>query len=292
MGGNRPIMKVDKLLKTIIVTILLTWLSLFVIVPSLLLILLSLSKSSNLFAFPFFLTFQHYLESLNSINLSIFLRSVRLAFLVTLICFLLAYPLAYILARENNPIKKMILVFLLILPAWTSSLIRIYSMTTIISANGPVMNLLLRLHLIKRPIQLLFTNFAVIWGLCYDLFPFMFFPIFSFLDRFDWKLLDAAADLGASKFTTLRRIVLPLSLPSILAGIILVLLPAMTLFYVPDILGGAKTMLLGNLIRNHFLLQLQWAQGAVLAVFLILFSSLLIGIYLHYSKKDQKEILL
>src|SRR5688572_19271812 len=203
------------------------WLCIFSAVPYGLILLASFlsHNASHLITLPF--TFSNYWDVLtHSTYGKILERSFYLASLSTFICLILGYPFAYLLARMQSHFKGLLLL-LVIIPFWTSSLIRSYSMITILKSKGLVNSLLLKLGLIEKPLSLLFNDLSVVIGLVYNLLPFMILPLLTNIERLDHRLIDAARDLGANRFTTFRRIILPLSFPGIIAGSILVFLPAM-----------------------------------------------------------------
>ena len=193
------------------------------------------------------------------------MKSVSLALLCTLLCLLLAYPCAYFVAKGPSQLKPLWML-LLIIPFWTSSLIRTYAMMALLKSHGLFNQLLMSLGVTTQPIAILYSNLAVLIGLVYNLLPFMIFPLIVTLERLDDHLIEAAKDLGASPKQIFLKITLPLSKPGVIAGCILVFLPAMTLFYIPQLLGGAKSMLLGNLIQNQFLYTRNLPLGASLSM--------------------------
>lgn len=231
-------------------------------------------------------TLENYQDLFDPIFLRIFLKSFYVAFLVTITCLLLGYPFAYMISRLPKKLKNIALL-LLLLPFWTSSVVRTYAMMSLLKAKGLLNTVLLFLGIIHEPLQLLFTNIAVGIGLVYNLLPFMILPIYSNLERFDFSLLEAAKDLGANQFTIFKKIIIPLSLPGIFGGIALVFLPAMTLFFISDLLGGAKAILLGNLIQGQFLTENNWTRGAATSVMLALIMG--IGLVI-YGIKGNKRI--
>jgi len=254
------------------------WLALFALVPFSLVLLASfLSHDQNHLAMlP--LTGENYLSLYDSLYFQIFARSFILAGVCTFCCLILGYPFAAYISRLS-PGAKSFFVLLIIIPFWTSSLIRSYALIAILKAKGLLNALLLSLGVIQAPLLILFTNTAVIIGLIYNLLPFMILPILTNIERLDARLIDAARDLGAGPFTIFRRIVLPLTMPGMVAGCTLVFLPAMTLFYIPDILGGAKSVLMGNLIQREFLVMHNWPGGAATSIVLTSFLALLVLIY-------------
>ncbi|MCS5708660.1 ABC transporter permease subunit [Candidatus Berkiella cookevillensis] len=260
------------------------WLLVFSLFSFILMLVISFLKDDpEHLAFTQF-TLQNYKDLLDPIFLKIFFKSFYVAFLVTLVCLLLGYPFAYIISRLPAKLKNYALL-LLLLPFWTSSVVRTYAMMSLLKAKGLLNSLLISLGLIQEPLQILFSNTAVGIGLVYNLLPFMILPIYSHLERFDFSLIEAAKDLGASKFTIFSKIVIPLSLPGIIGGIALVFLPAMTLFYISDLLGGAKALLLGNLIEDQFLTENNWPRGAATNIMLTLIMGAGLAIYWLKGKK-------
>ena len=204
---------------------------------------------------------------------------------------MIGYPFAYIIA-QSKPFTKNLLLLLVIVPFWTSSLIRSYAMITLLKTKGLVNSLLLSLGIIHTPLQILYTNTAVIIGLVYNLLPFMILPLFANIERLDRNLLDAARDLGANWLTAFRRVIIPMTLPGILGGCMMVFLPAMTLFYIPDLLGGAKSMLLGNLIQDQFLFSNNWPGGAAISMILTAIMAIILWVYWRNSKAKDRQALL
>jgi spermidine/putrescine transport system permease protein len=236
-------------------------------------------------------TLENYLQLNNSIYVKIFKQSFYIAGTCTLICLLVGYPFAYIIARMQSRFKGL-LTLLVIIPFWTSSLIRTYSMITMLKPKGVISSILISLGIINKPLALLFTDTSVMIGLVYNLLPFMILPLLTNIERLDKKLIDAARDLGANRFTTFRRVILPLTMPGILSGCILVFLPAMTIFYIPDLLGGSKSILLGNLIQNQFLIAQNWPLGsAISVVFTLLLAVLLLIYWRSMANKDSQDLL-
>jgi spermidine/putrescine transport system permease protein len=267
------------------------WLMVFALLPFCLVTLASFASHDNthLLMWPF--TLENYLQLNNSIYVKIFKQSFYIAGTCTLICLLVGYPFAYIIARMQSRFKGL-LTLLVIIPFWTSSLIRTYSMITMLKPKGVISSILISLGIINKPLALLFTDTSVMIGLVYNLLPFMILPLLTNIERLDKKLIDAARDLGANRFTTFRRVILPLTMPGILSGCILVFLPAMTIFYIPDLLGGSKSILLGNLIQNQFLIAQNWPLGsAISVVFTLLLAVLLLIYWRSMANKDSQDLL-
>lgn len=280
-------MKGDNSFRNFSVAIISTWLGIFALFAFLIVLYTSFIQSNSQTLFNLHFTLDNYETLFSSLYFIVFLKSFYVAGSCTLICILLGYPFAYILARKTERWKDLLLL-LLIIPFWTSSLIRSYAMVAILKTKGVLNNVLLHLGIIHHPLQLLFTNSAVIIGLVYNLLPFMILPLYANLEKFDNRLIEAARDLGASKVRTFTKVILPLSLPGIWAGSILVFLPAMTLFYIPDLLGGAKSLLLGNLIENQFLLTHNWPLGSAISVTLTVVMALMLVAY-WLSSRNKSE---
>lgn len=267
------------------------WLFLFALLPFGLIVIASFMNHSERHLLELPLTLGNYYKIFNSVYLHIFEKSFLIAGISTLLCLILGYPFAYIIARMESRWKSFY-ILLVIIPFWTSSLIRSYALIAIIKAKGILNAFLLMIGLIDQPIPLLFTNTAVMIGLVYNLLPFMILPIMTNVERLDNRLVDAARDLGANRFTTFSKIIIPLTMPGIIAGSILVFLPAMTIFYITDILGGAKSILLGNLIQNQFLVAENWPMGSALSTMLtiILVSLILIYVWVNRGNKARDLI--
>lgn len=270
------------------------WLGAFALLPGLALLLVSfLDRSDTDFFIPV-LTSQNYEELLSPVFLTVLWDSVSLAFLSTLVCLLVGYPFAYAIARAKSKWRPWLLL-LVIIPFWTNSLIRTYALILIIGAQGMLNKLLLSLGLINAPMQMMYTDFAVFIGLTYTFLPFMVLPLFASIEKLDPSLGDAAKDLGAGALRAFWHITLPLTLPGIVAGCMLVFLPSLGCFYVPEVLGGAKNMLLGTFIKNQFLVANNWPLGAAASSVLTVLLVLMAGIYrlasLRVAERERKGIL-
>lgn len=282
-------MKSDALLKNMSISIIWSWLLVFALLPFGLVTLASFASHNDTHLMSLPVTLMNYFQLNNSIYLKIFKQSFYIAGLCTLICLIIGYPFAYIMARLQSRYRGL-LILMIIIPFWTSSLIRTYSMITILKPKGIINSILLWTGIINKPLPLLFSDTAVMIGLVYNLLPFMVLPLLTNIERLDNKLIDAARDLGANRLTTFRRVVLPLTMPGILSGCILVFLPAMTIFYIPDLLGGSKSILLGNLIQNQFLIAQNWPLGSAISVVFTLLLAVLLLIY-RRSMRNEEELL-
>jgi spermidine/putrescine transport system permease protein len=281
----------DQQFKKFSIALISCWLGIFALLPFLFILIASFLQRGSSSFFILHFTLKNYSDLFHSLYFHVFLRSLDLAVITTCLCLIIAYPFAYILARVQGT-WRLTLLFLVIIPFWTSSLIRTYAIVAIIQANGFLNKFLLALGIVHEPFHLLYTSAAVIIGLVYSLLPFMILPLYANLEKFDWRLFDAAKDLGASKWQTYTRILIPLTLPGIFAGILLVILPAMTMFYIPDILGGARSLLLGNLIKQQFLDAENWPLGSAVSVMLTLLMSLLLLVYWKCTNTKDRNYLL
>jgi spermidine/putrescine transport system permease protein len=274
--------------KRLAILLTLGWLGLFVLLPHLLVVLTSLltADTGHLAVYPF--TLESYLRLWAPIYAGVFWQSLWLSGVTTLICLLLGYPFAYLVARMS-PGWRNFLLFMMVVPFWTNSLIRTYAIKLILGNKGLVNTLLLASGLVERPVQLLYTEFAVIFGLVYILLPFLVLPLIASFDKLDKTLLEAAHDLGANRWQRFIHVVLPLTLPGVVAGCLIVFLPAMGMFYVSDLLGGAKNLLIGNVIKNQFLLTRDWPFGSAISVGLILIMALLLYLYYRANRRIQRR---
>jgi putrescine transport system permease protein len=198
-----------------------------------------------------------------------YLRSIKIASISTVLCLLLGYPMAYYIA-QSPPTRRNILLMLIILPFWTSFLLRVYAWMGILSTNGIINSALLWIGIIDEPLQMLYTNFAVYIGIVYTYLPFMILPLYANLERLDLDLHDAAADLGAKPLQVFWDIILPISLPGIVAGSLLVFIPAMGEFVIPSLLGGLDSLMIGRTLYDEFFVNRDWPLASAVATILLL----------------------
>ena len=210
--------------------------------------------------------------------LKIFADTLVVAIVTTLATILMGYPLAYTIAQLPKKWQQPGLILVMI-PFWINFLIRSYAWVIILRSQGVVNTLLLNLGLIDQPLQMLYNDMAVMLGMVYALLPFMVLPIYVSIEQLDTRLLEAASDLGAKPLTAFRKVTLPLTMPGIAAGTILVFISSLGMFVVPDVMGGAKAALIGNLIQNQFLSARDWPFGSALSIVLAVLSLVLIILY-------------
>lgn len=274
-----------------LITILRTWALALIIAPILLVLVTSLLQNDFKPHTAIDLTLAHYSAWAQPAYIKILTRSITQAFITTLICLVIGYPTAISIARLK-PRHRTIALFMIILPFWTSALIRTYAIVALLKAKGLINTILLSIGLIDQPLALLYSNTAVIIGCVYDLLPFMILPLYTSISKLDPDLILAAKDLGASNSRLYLKIILPLTAPGIMAGSLLVFLPSITLFYIPVLLGGAKSMLVGNLIADQFLVMHQWPAGAASSVLLTTTVLFTIALFRRMSKQKLSEDLL
>ena len=210
--------------------------------------------------------------------LKIFADTLVVAIVTTLATILMGYPLAYTIAQLPKKWQQPGLILVMI-PFWINFLIRSYAWVIILRSQGVVNTLLLNLGLIDQPLQMLYNDMAVMLGMVYALLPFMVLPIYVSIEQLDTRLLEAASDLGAKPLTAFRKVTLPLTMTGIAAGTILVFISSLGMFVVPDVMGGAKSALIGNLIQNQFLSARDWPFGSALSIVLAVLSLVLIILY-------------
>ncbi|MDR2050441.1 MAG: ABC transporter permease subunit [Deltaproteobacteria bacterium] len=263
------------------------WLGVFALLPNMALFLVSfLDRTDTSFFIPV-LTLDNYLRLFAPAFIRILLKSLALACVSTLTCLILGYPFAYLLARSNRRVRPW-LFLLVIIPFWTNSLVRTYAIFTILQNNGVLNTLFNRLGLVEGNFSLMYTNFSVFMGLTYTLLPFMILPLYASIEKLNLRLLEAAKDLGAGPVRSFLHVTLPLTLPGIAAGSILVFLPSLSLFYVPEILGGINYRLLGSFIQYNFSKGANWPVGAAASTVLTLLL-LLMAVFYRLAGRNERE---
>ena len=236
-------------------------------------------------------TLANYLNILNPIYLDTFIESFKLAITSTLLIILIGYPFGYFMAKLSPKWKKRVMLMLMI-PFWTSSLIRLYGWNIIFRANGTLDKVLMAVGLTERPLKLLYTYPAVVVGMVYALLQFMVLAVYSSAEKMDWSLVEAARDLGASPLQAFLTVTLKMTLPGLLSGVILTFIPSMGLFFIADLLGGNKIVLVGSLIQDQLMKAHNWPFAAALSVVLMLLTSLMISVYKRVTHSTELEGLL
>jgi spermidine/putrescine transport system permease protein len=261
------------------------WLGLFFLMPLLLILAYSFGTSGVYGGITLGFNPGNYLKVIDPLYLEIIVRTFVIAFINTLLCLTLGYPLAYFIALKSGSWKN-ILILMVMIPFWTSLLLRAYAWVVILNGNGIANRTLQFLGITDEPLTLIFTPQAVMMGMVYSYLPFMILPLYAALEKFDVRLKEAAQDLGASRWHTFWRVTFPLSMPGVIAGSILVFIPSAGEFVIPDLLGGSRTTMTGNLIRAQFGQARDWAFGSALSVMLAV---LLLGAIMFYVRKVGAE---
>lgn len=250
----------------------------FVLGPLLYMLALSFMTRAETWGVVPEFTLENYANIFQPVYLSTFWESIKLAALSTVLVVLIGYPFGYFMAKLTAKWKKRTMMLLMI-PFWTSSLLRLYGWIIIFRAGGVLDSVLMSLHITSGPLKLLYTYPAVVVGMVYALVPFMIFAVYSSAEKLDFSLVEAARDLGATPFKAFWTVSLKLTLPGLLSGVVLTFVPSMGLFFIADILGGNKVVLVGSLIQEQLLKAHNWPFAAALSVALLLLTTLLLFLY-------------
>jgi spermidine/putrescine transport system permease protein len=263
------------------------WLVIFFMAPLVIVLVYSFLERGTYGGVIWNFTLENFQRVFDMLYFSTFLRSVYIALLTTLITLLLGYPLGYFIATRP-PKRRYTLLLLLMIPFWTNFLIRTYAWLTLLRTNTGLINtMLIGWGLIQEPLPLFGNDFAIVLGLVYGWLPDMILPIYAALDRLDFSLTEAAGDLYASGFSTFRRVIWPLSIPGVVAGAMLVFIPSLGAFVAPAILGGGKSLMIGNIISNQFLAAHDWPFGAALSTLMMAFMLLGTLIYFRVARRGE-----
>ena len=266
------------LFKTVFTLPIIFYALLLIALPILYVFFLSFLKSDNYGGYLYEFNLENYGEILDSTYLSIFLKSAVIGLATTAICLAISYPFAIFL-RGKSEQKRNFIMKLVMVPFLTNSLIRTYGLITLLRKNGVINSTLLNLGLIGAPLNLMYNNIGILIGMVYTLLPFMLLPVCSAVSKVDQNLLDAASDLGAGKVQKFFKVYLPLTLQGAFNGSLMVFTPAIGYFFIADVLGGGKAMIIGNLIKNQFLTARNWPLGAALSILLLVITFLLVKLY-------------
>jgi putrescine transport system permease protein len=272
------------------------WLIVFFLIPFLIVIKISISESDGINFKPMFVVEDGnwqwnvkwgnyaFLAS-DALYLRTYLSSIYYAALTTLICLFLGYPFAYFMARSPATWRPALLM-LVMLPFWTSLLLRVYAWKGLLSTNGLINETLLWLGIISEPLKMMNTSFSLLIGMVYAYLPFMILPLYANLVKMDLRLLEAAADLGAKPFTTFTKITIPLSKAGIVAGSMLVFIPCVGEFVIPELLGGPSTLMIGRVLWDEFFSNNDWAMASTVAVVMVMLIIIPLAIFNKYQTKN------
>jgi spermidine/putrescine transport system permease protein len=258
------------------------WLGVFFLLPLIIVFVVSFMTRGDAGSPDLPLTFDHY-QRVFGIFSSVIYRSVWIALVTTIICLIAGYPIAFYIRLRRTTFGRQFALFLVILPFWTNFLVRTYAWRMLLAREGIINGVLLDLGLITESIQMLNTPFAVILGQVYGFLPFMVLPIYATVERFDFRFVEAARDLGANDWHTFWRVVLPITLPGVIAGCILVFIPSISAFLTPDLLGGRQGLMIGNLIYGQFPGNLP--LGAALSMVLMLMVMISLVVYVRFADR-------
>ena len=214
-----------------------------------------------------------------------YLNSLKISSISTILCLLIGYPMAYAIVRSSHTTKH-ILLMLIILPFWTSFLLRVYAWMGLLADQGTINNLLITLGIIDQPIRMLYTQFAVYLGIVYSYLPFMILPLYANMEKLDLTLHEAAADLGAKPMTTFLTVTLPMTVPGIVAGSLLVFIPATGEFVIPDLLGGGNSLMIGKVLYSEFHSNHDWPIASAVAIALLVVLVAPMMLYQHMQSKE------
>jgi putrescine transport system permease protein len=276
------------------------WLLIFFLVPFLIVLKISFAEFSPLGRPPYEAILQWIEQSALQIKLqmgsyvylfneplyvSSWIYSLKVAFFSTLMCLVLGYPMAYAIAR-SQPSTRALLLLLVILPFWTSFLLRVYAWIGLLKTDGVINNVLAALGIIDQPLAMMNTSFAVYIGIVYSYLPFMILPLYSNLEKHDLTLLEAAQDLGAGPIKSFLRVTLPLSTPGIVAGSLLVFIPAVGEYVIPSLLGRSDQLMIARLLSDEFFLNRDWPKASAVAIAMLLLLVVPIMIFQHFQNKE------
>lgn len=297
--GHRMSLLLQRNWRSIILIIPFVWLLIFFLAPFFLVLKISLAEA--IIASPPFTPMIEWVDEgvmhikvvvdnfaylwEDDLYINTYLNSVMISSISTVFCLLIGYPMAYAIVRASHTTKN-ILLMLIILPFWTSFLLRVYAWMGLLADQGTINNLLIALGIIDTPIQMLYTPFAVYVGIVYTYLPFMILPLYANMEKLDWTLLEAAADLGAKPMITFFTVTLPMTVPGVIAGSLLVFIPATGEFVIPDLLGGGNVLMIGRVLYSEFNSNVDWPVASAVAIALVLALVLPMMLYQHMQGKE------
>lgn len=265
------------------------WMILFVTLPMLYIIYISFMARGVFGDVVYEFSLKSYETLLDATYFKVIVKSIRAALITTVLCLLVGYPFAYYIAKKPKEVASR-LIMLIMIPFWTNSLMRLNSWLLLFQTSGPVNKFLLSAGFIDAPMSFVYTDGLVLVGMITTMLPFAVLPMYSSIEKLSNSLLEASADLGASRRTTFFNITLPLTFPGIFSSIILVFIPSLGIYTVTDMLGGGKVLYIGNIIKNQFGAIRNWPLGAALSVLLIVITGLHIFIYTRFANIEDMEV--
>ncbi|WMT83378.1 Putrescine transport system permease protein PotH [Terrisporobacter mayombei] len=259
------------------------WSGLFIVIPLFLIVFFAFTKSTSE---GYTFTLQYFEELMQPMYFRIFFRSIKLAVLSTILCLLIGYPTAYIISKTKAS-RQNTLLMLAIIPMWMNFLLRTYAWSAILGRNGILNTIITGLGF--SPVNILYTDTAVMLGMVYNFLPFMILPIYTILSKMDQDLINAAKDLGANGRQVFTKVILPLSMPGVASGITMVFMPAVSTFVISKLLGGGQFMLIGNLIEQQFMSVGDWHFGSAISIFMMIVILISMAILNKFSDESDKE---
>ena len=259
------------------------WSGLFIIIPLFLIIFFAFTRSDN---GTYTFTLQNFEELMQPMYFRIFYRSLKLALISTILCLLIGYPAAYIIAKSKAS-RQSVLLMLVIIPMWMNFLLRTYAWSAILGRNGVLNTILTSIGL--PAMNILYTDTAVMLGMVYNFLPFMIIPIYTILTKMDQDLINAAKDLGANSAQVFTKVIFPLSMPGVVSGITMVFMPAVSTFVISKLLGGGQFMLIGNLIEQQFMSVGDWHFGSAISLFMMIVILISMALMNKFSDDSGKE---
>jgi spermidine/putrescine transport system permease protein len=263
------------------------WMAAFFVIPVLFIVFISFCLRGETGELVYTVSLSNYKALFNPLYGRIFISSIAVGLFTTILCLAFGYPFAYIIAKTNKKYKPLLLL-LIMLPFWTNSLVRTYAMIILLRTEGIINSYLIQLHIISKPLEMLYNNTGVMIGMVYMMFPFMVLPLYASIEKLDKRLIEAAGDLGASPFKAFLKVTLPLTKSGVISGAMLVFVPTLGLFFVTDLMGGSKVVLMSNLIKNQFLTARNWPLGSAISTILIIIMAVMIFFYTKKGGTKEK----
>ena len=259
------------------------WSGLFIVIPLFLIVFFAFTKTVD---GQYVFTLEHFKELMQPMYFRIFYRSIRLALISTVLCLLIGYPTAYLISKSKAS-RRGTLLMLAIIPMWMNFLLRTYAWSAILGRNGIINTIITSLGF--SPINILYTDTAVLLGMVYNFLPFMILPIYTILSKLDKDLINAAKDLGANSRQVFTKVIFPLSMPGVASGITMVFMPAVSTFVISKLLGGGQFMLIGNLIEQQFMSVGDWHFGSAISIFMMIVILISMAVLNKFSDESDKE---
>ena len=268
----------------------LLWLLFFLMIPVGLMGVISFTTNLGFGGILYEFSIQAYKTAFSSLYAEVIWKSFLWSGIGTLISLFIAYPFAYFIAHAG--IWKNVLLLLVMIPSWVNFLILMYAWIILLNSQGVVSTLLINIGIIQEPLTILYTPYAVIIGVVYGFLPFMILPIYASIEQLDHSLLEAAEDLGAKPFKAFFTVTLPLTAPGIFAGILLTFIPALSIFTITDILTGGKLLMIGNIIRDAFIVEMNWQLGSAVSLLLTILVLIAIALFTRFTSDEDRNLLL